>query len=96
MGTTDPQRTERDAPTAGDPAEEDANVEQLIETRLDEVRRQLREDEYVVDRDAVAAAIVARLRRRRAPGASPAPRGRVPATSPGRRRSRTGPQSSCA
>lgn len=42
---------------------------QLIEMRMEEVRRQVRRGEYVVDADAVAAAIVRRTALRRAFGA---------------------------
>lgn len=39
---------------------------QLIDMRMEEVRRQVRRGEYVVDADAVAAAIVQRMALRRA------------------------------
>jgi len=41
-------------------------VGQLIDMRMEEVRRQVRRGEYVVDADAVAAAIVQRMALRRA------------------------------
>lgn len=41
---------------------------QLIDVRMEEVRRQVRRGEYVVDADAVAAAIVQRMALRRALG----------------------------
>jgi len=43
-------------------------VGQLIDMRIEEVRRQVRRGEYVVDADAVAAAIVQRMALRRALG----------------------------
>jgi len=95
MGTTGPHRAGQHAPSAGDPAEENEDVEQLIDTRVNEVRRQVLRGEYVVDPDAVAAAIVQRLALRGALGSSLVPCDRAGGASPRRRPSRA-PQSSCS
>ncbi len=95
MGTTGPHRAGRDALPTGDPAEENEDVAQLIDSRVNEVRRQLRQGEYVVDPDAVAAAIVQRLALRSALGSSRAPFDRAACASSRRRPSRP-TQSSCS
>jgi len=95
MGTTGPHRAGRDALPRGDPAEENEDVAQLIDSRVNEVRRQLRQGEYVVDPDAVAAAIVQRLALRSALGSSRAPFDRAACASSRRRPSRP-TQSSCS